>query len=114
MKAKIHELFNFHRCCSHVGRKKGKQNLSLGLGCLRYGIVVHELGHAIGFWHEQNRPDRGSFIDILYNNVERGKSLNFDLRDEGEVKTFDQVIYFVLLFDLFSIVFEYQSESNKI
>ncbi len=63
----------------------------MGTGCLRYGIIVHELGHAIGFWHEQNRPDRGNYIDILYNNVEYGKSINFDLVDEGEVQTFDQV-----------------------
>ena len=74
-----------------MGRRRGKQNLSLGLGCLRHGIVVHELGHAIGFWHEQNRPDRGSFIEILYKNVELGKSINFDLIDEGNVQTLDQV-----------------------
>eukprot|EP00794_Sanderia_malayensis_P019060 gene19060-20974_t len=77
-------------CCSHVGRQRGKQHLSLGAGCLRYGIIVHELGHAIGFWHEQNRPDRGNYIDILYNNVEYGKSINFDLVDEKNVQTFDQ------------------------
>ena len=79
------------RCCSYVGRRGGKQNLSLGIGCIRHGIIVHELGHTIGFWHEQNRPDRGSFIDILYNNVESGKQINFDLVDEAEVETLDQV-----------------------
>ena len=32
-------------------------------------------------------------MDILYNNVEVGKSINFDLIDEGKVQTLDQVIF---------------------
>ncbi|XP_065064826.1 tolloid-like protein 2 [Rhopilema esculentum] len=83
-------MYRGRGCCSHVGRRRGKQSLSLGIGCLRHGIIVHELGHAIGFWHEQNRPDRGSFIDILYNNVEMGKAINFNLVEEGRVRTLDQ------------------------
>ena len=78
-------------CCSHVGRAGDKQRLSLGVGCLRFGIIVHELGHTIGFWHEQNRPDRSSFIDVMFNNVESGKFFNFDRRGENSVETFDQV-----------------------
>lgn len=33
-------------CCSYVGRHGGVQYLSLGFGCLRFGIVTHELGNA--------------------------------------------------------------------
>ena len=78
-------------CCSHVGRRQGKQFLSLGLGCLRFGIIVHELGHVIGFWHEQNRPDRSVYVDVIYDNVDISKYLNFDLRSLNEVETFDQI-----------------------
>ena len=80
-----------HSCCSYVGRRGGEQYLSLGVGCLRFGIVTHELGHAVGFWHEQNRPDRSIYIDVIYDNVDSSKLLNFDPRSLNEVNTFDQV-----------------------
>ena len=87
-------FYSFSRCCSYVGRRGGRQYLSLGRGCLRFGIVTHELGHAVGFWHEQNRPDRSIYIDVLYDNVDSSKFLNFDPRGMNEVNTFDQVCFF--------------------
>ncbi|XP_014252232.2 meprin A subunit beta-like [Cimex lectularius] len=57
-------------CWSPVGRVgKGPQRLSLGQRCWYLGIVIHELGHAAGFWHEMNRPDRDDWIYIYWNNI---------------------------------------------
>jgi astacin len=57
-------------CWSSVGRTgNGEQRLSLGQRCWYLGIVIHELGHAIGFWHEMNRPDRDSWIYVYWNNI---------------------------------------------
>lgn len=48
---------------SSIGKGGGKQFIRLpvfddGSTCRTHGITVHEIGHAIGIWHEQSRPDR--------------------------------------------------------
>ena len=42
-------------CMCTAGSRGGVQVLSLGSGCVHQGIVVHELLHALGLWHEQSR-----------------------------------------------------------
>lgn len=39
------------------------QEIDLGDGCLLQQ-TIHEIGHAIGLFHEQQRDDRGSFVTI--------------------------------------------------
>jgi len=59
-------------CFSMIGRTgRGEQILSLGNGCLVPLIVSHELMHALGFFHEQSRPDRDDFIEIEFSNIPR-------------------------------------------
>ena len=63
-----------NRCESDVGRIGGRQTTSLGGGCYRHGIIVHELGHVVGFQHEQNRPDREQYVKINYENIRESTS----------------------------------------
>jgi len=47
--------------------------------CLDKAIILHELIHALGFYHEQNRPDRDEFVEILWQNIEEGQLNNIFL-----------------------------------
>ena len=63
------------RCFSPVGRqyrKPGMQELSIGAGCNSKGIIMHELMHALGFWHEQARSDRDDYLEVLWENIKKG------------------------------------------
>ncbi|GIY10624.1 zinc metalloproteinase nas-15 [Caerostris darwini] len=70
-------MFSGQGCYSMVGKVGGQQALSLGNGCLFVGTTIHELGHALGFYHEQNRSDRDAYLYIYLNNVVRGMESNF-------------------------------------
>ncbi|MGS2740552.1 M12 family metallopeptidase [Sinomicrobium sp. M5D2P17] len=63
-------------CSSYIGKRGGRQTISVGSGCTT-GNTIHEIGHAIGFFHEQTRKDRDNHVIIHENNIESGKVHNF-------------------------------------
>ncbi|XP_073907113.1 astacin-like metalloendopeptidase isoform X2 [Castor canadensis] len=66
-------------CFSGVGRSGGMQVVSLAPACLRkgHGIVLHELMHVLGFWHEHARADRDRYIKVNWNEILPGFEINF-------------------------------------
>ncbi|CAP34105.2 Protein CBR-NAS-39 [Caenorhabditis briggsae] len=78
-------------CCSYVGRRgEGPQAISIGKNCDKFGIVVHELGHVVGFWHEHTRPDRDMYVDIFYKSIQTGQDYNFEKSKPDEVDSLDE------------------------
>lgn len=77
-------------CCSYVGKRgDGAQAISIGKNCDKFGIVVHELGHVVGFWHEHTRPDRDDHVKIVTKNIMQGQEYNFNKLTGEEVNSLD-------------------------
>ncbi|XP_074658781.1 meprin A subunit beta-like [Tubulanus polymorphus] len=78
-------------CSSNVGmvrpfRGKG-QNLILGIGCYVVGKIMHEMMHALGFYHEQMRWDRDQYINIKQEYIQQGRMNNFRLYTADQSRT---------------------------
>ena len=62
---------------SMVGMVGGRQYVNIYNWNYRF-IMAHELGHALGLWHEQSRPNRDTYVQIEWDCIQDGYSHNFD------------------------------------
>ncbi|CAG2244650.1 unnamed protein product [Mytilus edulis] len=85
------EFIDLPGCWSYVGRNpSGVQHISLqNPGCVDHSTVQHEILHALGMWHEQNRLDRDNYIKILKENVTSGNEFNFDKKKTSDTRPYD-------------------------
>ncbi|XP_065072340.1 zinc metalloproteinase nas-13-like [Rhopilema esculentum] len=72
-------------CWSNIGRRvspgKSYQELSLGPECFSKGIILHELMHTLGFFHEHSRYDRDNYVTVNWNNIKPSNYQLFELVD---------------------------------
>lgn len=92
-------------CSSAVGRQGEKQYITVSSSCT-VGNIIHEIGHAIGLWHEQARMDAEQYITIHQENIKTGKEHNFksyiDLGYDGVAYTDALDFESIMMYDSYS------------
>ncbi|XP_055643719.1 seminal metalloprotease 1-like [Toxorhynchites rutilus septentrionalis] len=80
---------NASGCWSSVGMQTGGQTVNLqSPGCVRHGVVVHELLHALGFFHQQSASNRDEYVRIVWDNIEPGHEHNFNKYNDSVVTSY--------------------------
>nr|XP_002156428.3 unnamed protein product [Hydra vulgaris] len=74
------EFFRNTHCWGNVGMTSYTK-ISVGDGCEYQHVNTHEIGHVVGFYHEQNRVDRDQWIKIHWENIAQFKDA-FDIVKE--------------------------------
>ncbi|CAF1451440.1 unnamed protein product [Adineta ricciae] len=76
-------------CSSYVGQGGASfHQVSLEYPkCFTEGMIMHELLHTLGFYHEQSRPDRDNYIRVLYENILIEKRHEFEKYNDTFVDT---------------------------
>jgi hypothetical protein len=70
---------------SSVGMAGGEQFVQIGAHSWNRGTVCHEVGHALGLFHEQQRDDRDTYVIINFNNIDPSQQPNFTKIPGGSI-----------------------------
>lgn len=69
-------------CSARLGQQKTvkKNTIKLSTNCMDDPIAVqHEFMHALGFWHEHQRPDTPEYITVHFDRLAPGAESQFEL-----------------------------------
>ena len=50
---------------------------------LQTGTPIHEFLHALGMVHEQSRPDRDDYVEIIFANIQTNALGNFETNTQS-------------------------------
>ena len=62
----------------------GRQFISLAPSCFGSKVIIHEIIHAWGFYHEQNSANREKYVSINWSNIKQEKRYNYELQKDSK------------------------------
>ncbi len=65
-------------CEAYVGMVGGTQTIGGSANCTTT-TILHEMGHALGLYHEQSRADRDTYVNYMEQNIDKPQHGNFDI-----------------------------------
>lgn len=75
-------------CSSSLGRVGGTQLIDCDFAKFSQGSLIHEIGHAIGMVHEQQRSDRDEYINIDWDNIpERFRTSDYSISSNSQIRS---------------------------
>jgi hypothetical protein len=57
-------------CSSSVGTAGGEQRVNLDDGCTT-PLIIHEIGHVVGLFHEHSRHDRDLYVRVVARDADK-------------------------------------------
>ncbi|KAK0418485.1 hypothetical protein QR680_013584 [Steinernema hermaphroditum] len=69
-------FFSGSGCSSPIG-KASLNYVSIGPRCGDPAVVAHEIGHSLGLFHTQTRPDADKHVNIFWQNIQQGMQYNY-------------------------------------
>ncbi|GGL73946.1 hypothetical protein GCM10010840_10040 [Deinococcus aerolatus] len=88
-------------CASGLGMTGGRQTITLADRCST-GSIIHEFGHTLGLFHEQTRPDRDQYVEIVWANIPADWQSQYEIRSGSAgygAYDFDSIMHYPAYFD---------------
>ncbi|CAH3142076.1 unnamed protein product, partial [Porites lobata] len=77
------------RCAStNVGYTGRPYSVLLAPRCWWHGMILHELGHVIGYLHEHTRPDRDRYVTVKWENIKKGRGRDFQRQNNSDPSSY--------------------------
>jgi len=71
-------------CEAYVGMVGMVQTIGGSINCTTT-TIMHEMGHALGLYHEQSRADRNTYVNYMEQNIDKPNHGNFDIIGSASV-----------------------------